>query len=623
MDAELQWFREGLEGLSVQELKDMLVEEHAKRMQEHEERTREHEERMRENMRLLEFERSSTAMSREYQRIQDKLAAAEKELSKSRALCKKLQEENGSLTKQRYGRHSEKTDVLFESADDPNEDPLSEEHMPETEGRKAPPLNFEAAARKLAGQTGTRGSKQKGKRMDDLGRLEQVHRFDLDVDEMDKKFGKGKWTIVNWHSYTTVKHVRETVYAETVHEPVIKHLDTGDLVSMPRPFVLYPYSFASPSLVADILYKKYVLGLPLYRIERDYLLCDLTLSRQTMSNWVIHFAFGMFGPVYDRMIQELMEQPYHQSDETVYEVIRDGRKAGSKSFIWLHTTSECYDGHKIAVYCYEPTRGTGHLRRFYAGWEGTDTSDAYTSYLVMEQETCGRFLVTGCLMHCRRRYADAFSLLDLKGLTEEQIQELPEAAAIRLIRDIYHEENLIRGLPDKERLLMRRQNVRPKVDAFFRFADEFDTDDPGVSNKMKDAIMYTRNQKKYLCRFLEDGNIPLDNGNAERCMKPVAQGRRAYLFSTSIDGAKANTIVYTLVETARKNGADPYYYMKYILEKMPGHLDGKDRSFLSDMMPWSDAYRRYESAERNRPFRAKVPESQACPSRRQVTDNVS
>ena len=215
-------------------------------MQEHEERIREHEERMRENMRLLEFERSSTAMSREYQRIQDKLAAAEKELSKSRALCKKLQEENGSLTKQRYGRHSEKTDVLFESADDPNEDPLSEEHMPETEGRKAPPLNFEAAARKLAGQTGTRGSKQKGKRMDDLGRLEQVHRFDLDVDEMDKKFGKGKWTIVNWHSYTTVKHVRETVYAETVHEPVIKHLDTGDLVSMPRPFVLYPYSFDFP-----------------------------------------------------------------------------------------------------------------------------------------------------------------------------------------------------------------------------------------------------------------------------------------------------------------------------------------------------------------------------------------
>ena len=73
MDARLQWFREGLEGLSAQELKDMLVEEHAKRMQEHEERIREHEERMRENMRLLEFERSSAAMSREYQRIQDRL----------------------------------------------------------------------------------------------------------------------------------------------------------------------------------------------------------------------------------------------------------------------------------------------------------------------------------------------------------------------------------------------------------------------------------------------------------------------------------------------------------------------------------------------------------------------
>ena len=157
MDARLQWFREGLEGLSAQELKDMLVEEHAKRMQEHEERIREHEERMRENMRLLEFERSSAAMSREYQRIQDRLAAAEKELSKSRALCKKLQEQNDSLTKHRFGRHSEKTDVLFESADDPNEDPLAEEHMPEAESRTSPPLNFEAAVRKLAGKTGTRG----------------------------------------------------------------------------------------------------------------------------------------------------------------------------------------------------------------------------------------------------------------------------------------------------------------------------------------------------------------------------------------------------------------------------------------------------------------------------------
>ena len=141
MDARLQWFREGLEGLSVQELKDMLVEEHAKRVQEHAERIREHEERMRENMRLLEFERSSAAMSREYQRIQDRLAAAEKELSKSRALCKKLQEQNEALTKHRFGRHSEKTDVLFESADDPNEDPLAEEHMPEPEGRTSPPLN--------------------------------------------------------------------------------------------------------------------------------------------------------------------------------------------------------------------------------------------------------------------------------------------------------------------------------------------------------------------------------------------------------------------------------------------------------------------------------------------------
>ena len=113
MDTELQWFREGLEGLSVRELKDMLVEEHAKRMQEHEERIREHEERMRDNMRLLEFERSSAAMSRDYQRIQDKLETAQEELSKSLKLCKKLQEQNESLTKHRFGTSFRKNRCPF------------------------------------------------------------------------------------------------------------------------------------------------------------------------------------------------------------------------------------------------------------------------------------------------------------------------------------------------------------------------------------------------------------------------------------------------------------------------------------------------------------------------------
>ena len=122
-------------------------------------------------------------------------------------------------------------------------------------------------------------------------------------------------------------------------------------------------------------------------------------------------------------------------------------------------------------------------------------------------------------------------------------------------------------------------------------------DDPSYGTKMKDAIKYSFNQECYLRQFLNDGNIPIDNGATERAISPAAVGRRNWLFFGTVNGARCGAIIYLLIETARACGANARCYLQYVLEKMPEHMDDTDRSFLDDMMPWSEAYRTYETSE--------------------------
>ena len=108
------------------------------------------------------------------------------------------------------------------------------------------------------------------------------------------------------------------------------------------------------------------------------------------------------------------------------------------------------------------------------------------------------------------------------------------------------------------------------------------------SEKLKDEVHFSLNQEMYLRRFLTDGSIPIDNGIAERCVKPVALYRQNSLFSFSVKGTETMVTVFSLIETARANCADPFYYLNYLMEQMPKHLYDKERMYIPDLMPWSD-----------------------------------
>ena len=164
------------------------------------------------------------------------------------------------------------------------------------------------------------------------------------------------------------------------------------------------------------------------------------------------------------------------------------------------------------------------------------------------------------------------------------------------IAEVYSVENTLKDMTAEDRLAVRIEKEKPLMDELFDYIEALDKDDNTYSYRLQKAITYALNQKEHLLRYLEDGNIPIDDGNTERSLKGYCTGRRNWLFYDTVDGAEASAIIYTMVETARLNGVDARMYLQYLLEKMSAHKNEEHSSeFLDTMMPWSDEFSEYET----------------------------
>jgi len=564
--------------------------------------------------RLETMSQAQTSMATQYQKMKEKLAAAEKENSVLKKENLKLSDQLGLRKRDLFGRGTEKTSEILEKAlaGEESEDPLGDEELPKQNADAeaagtARTLADNAAANRDAGSSGKKKSKKtSGKRKSDLSRLPKHTEFLLDIDRLNESYGEGNWAIRGWTEYRTIESVRATKYTKSVFVPVISAGTEYVLSRMPYDGKLLPRSLASSSLVAEIMYKKFVLGMPFYRIEQDFLRDDVSISRVNMAMWCIRFAMDLFYLVYDHLCRLLIESGYSQSDETTLEVIKDGRKAGAVSYMWVHTASELREGNPIVVFCYELTRNTEHLRDFYLkkGFHGFLTCDAYSAYGLLEKEADGAITVCGCMMHSRRRFVMAILVLNLKGKPAKYVEALPEYRAQTLLDDIYRADEPLKHVTPEERLERRNTEVRPKVDAFFAYLHELKNDwKVSYTERFQDAVDYSLNNEKRLRMFLEDASIPIDNGFCERSIRPMACGRRSWLFCYSVDGAEAMAILYTLAETAKACGAHPYYYYKYLLDVLPKMKVGSDPEIQSKLMPWSQDYKDYEKQQKEEAVR--------------------
>ena len=421
--------------------------------------------------------------------------------------------------------------------------------------------------------------KRKGKKEADLSGL-PVRRIDhyLSAEELEAEFGVRGWKQLPDAISRKYHFVPAKVEVEEHHIGVYASKTDEHMVKADHPKTLLHGSLVSPSLGAAIINGKYVNAVPLYRLEQEFQRYGLQITRQNMANWCIRLAEEYLSILYDYLHKELYFYHVIQADETPVLVNHDGRKAGSKSWMWVYRSGHLYQKRQIVLYEYQQTRNASHPREFLKGYDGICVTDGYQVYHTLEKEL-EELTIAGCWVHCRRRFDEA-----LKLIPKSYQKESNTFLLMKQIQAIYREEGKLKDLSSDERLKQRQAVIKPLVDAFFAYLKTINV---SKKDKFGDAVGYALNQEKYLRVFLTDGDVPIDNNASERAIRGFCIGKKNWQMIDTIHGAKSSAIIYSIVETAKANNLKPFDYVQHLLEEIPKHMNDKDCSFLEDLLPWS------------------------------------
>ena len=423
--------------------------------------------------------------------------------------------------------------------------------------------------------------KKQGKREEDLEGLPVVMvEHSMTETELERLFGKEGWKRLPDEVYRRYGFTPAKVEVEEHHVKVYAGKKTDEIVKSPHPERLLRGSLVSPSLEAAIMNAKYVNAAPLYRQEQEFERYGLHVSRQNMANWTIQCADRYLAVLYDCLHEKMYDYHVLQADETPVLVNRDGRPAGSKSYMWVYRTGRMYADRQIVLYEYQRTRNASHPREFLKDFSGICVTDGYQVCHTIENER-EDLMIAGCWSHARRRFDEA-----VKALPKAKQKDSRAYLALTMIQAIYREEKQLKELPAQERQNRRQLNVKPLVEAYFVWVRENLSKAPQKS-KTWEGFSYSLNQEKYLKVFLDDGEVPIDNNAAEQSIRGFCIGKKNWVMIDTVAGAKSSAIIYSIAETAKANNLKPYDYFEYLLTEIPKHLDDTDRNFLDDMLPWS------------------------------------
>ena len=484
-------------------------------------------------------------------------------------------EQMADLKRHRFGRSTEKHEI---------EDQIS---FMEVDGKVVFFNESEAVAaeenalEEPEGVSRTKPKKKQGKREEDLEGLPVVVvEHSMTDGELEDKFGKDGWKQLPDEVYRRYSFTPAKIEVEEHHVKVYAGKETEEVVKAPHPQTLLRGSLVSPSLEAAVMNAKYVNAVPLYRQEQEFERYGLHISRQNMANWTIQCADRYLAVLYDYLHEKLYSYHVLQADETPVLVNKDGRPAGSKSYMWVYRTGRMYTERQIVLYEYQKTRNASHPREFLKDFNGVCVTDGYQVYHTIEGER-EDLRIAGCWSHARRRFDEA-----VKALPKPKHKGSRAYLALTMIQAIYREEKQLKDLPAGERRNRRQLSVKPLVEAYFTWVRE---NLPKVPQKSKtwEGFNYSLNQEKYLKVFLDDGEVPMDNNAAEQSIRGFCIGKKNWVMIDTIAGAKSSAIIYSIAETAKANNLKPYDYFEYLLTEIPKHLDDPDRSFLNDLLPWS------------------------------------
>ncbi len=347
------------------------------------------------------------------------------------------------------------------------------------------------------------------------------------------------------------------------------------IITAPAPKPALSGSIASPSMIACVMNQKFVMGLPLYRQEQDFERHGISISRQTMANWMIQASDRWLKQLYERMREDLLAKDILHADETTLQVLHEpNRKAESTSYMWLYRTGR--DGPPIILYDYQTSRSGKHPARFLKEFKGYLHTDGYGGY-----NDLPNIISVGCWAHARRKFDEALKALPASQKSTQTVA----GEGLDFCNKLFAIERELAEVTPEERHKKRIEHSCPVLDAF---RDWLKYQTPRVLPKsaLGQAIQYCRNQWDKLEGFMKDGRLEIDNNRSERSIKPFVIGRKNWLFANTAKGANASATIYSIVETAKENGLNPFDYLKFLFEKMP-NMDLADRNAFEQILPWS------------------------------------
>ena len=377
--------------------------------------------------------------------------------------------------------------------------------------------------------------------------------------------------------YTEPKLERIEYIATTYECPRCKDTDEPQFVKDEGVPALIPGSYVSSGLAAHVMYAKYVLGMPLYRLEKDLARLGAKISRTTMASWIIYCSEHYLRPVYQRLHRLLLKRRYLMADETPIQVLKEpDRRPQSKSYVWLVRTGD--DGEvPIILYHYTPTRAGKNAEAFLKDAEDGFyiMVDGYQGYnkLKKAKRCC-------CWAHIRRYLLQAIPKGHEHDYSEPAVQGYMYCNKLFEYERSYREK----GLSFKQIYNRRLKDEKPIIEAFLAWADR---QNPKSGDRIIKALKYINGCRPYMMTYLEDAHCSLSNNLSENSIRPVVLGRKNWLFSDTQDGANASMTVFSMVETAKANGLDPQKYLLFLLDQRPSIEMTDDE--LDQLMPWSEA----------------------------------
>jgi transposase len=318
---------------------------------------------------------------------------------------------------------------------------------------------------------------------------------------------------------------------------------------------ILPKTIATPELLSFLIFSKFFQGLPLYRLEELYRLQGIVLSRTLMASWLIRVSEKL-QPIWNILEEWALATGYMAIDATHVQVLKEpGRTAQSKSFMWARGCPEL----GIVLFDYDVSGGGEVAKNLMQGFSGALQADAHRGYGALERS---HIHLLGCMMHARRRFHKAW--------LEAKKQPGLAAQGLSMFKKLYRFEEAykLQNLTSEERFAAREKEVGPYLEKMKTWA-ESKRSKIMKSSTLGNALQYFINEYAELSAFLKDGRYEIDNGWIERAIRKFAIGRNNWIFCDSVSGAKASSLLYSFVVTAKLNNKDPFSVMTEIFRRLP------------------------------------------------------